>query len=116
MIEHDITVYSNDPYESENLLSMSSYVNYIDRYKNNDKDFLELGIGHSQTISLLVKIFKNVTVIDAELGFINKYKTQYENINFLHSFFEDYDSHGQTFSNIGMGFILEHVNDPPYIV
>lgn len=116
MIEHDITVYGNDPYGAENLLSMSSYVKYIDRYKNNDKNFLELGIGHSKTISLLVKLFKNLTVIDAELEFINKYKNQYNNINFEHSFFEDYEPNGQTFNNIGMGFILEHVNDPNVIL
>ena len=66
MIEHDVSVYNNDPYEKENLLSMSNYVNLIDKYSIDKSSFLELGIGHSKTIELLSQKFENVTVLDGE--------------------------------------------------
>ena len=40
MIEHDVSVYDNDPYEKENLLSMSNYVNLIDKYSIDKSSFL----------------------------------------------------------------------------
>ena len=58
MIEHDVSVYNNDPYEKENLLSMSNYVNLIDKYSSDKSSFLELGIGHSKTIELLSQKFE----------------------------------------------------------
>ncbi len=115
-LEHDFAAYAVDPYLAENLVCNSAYVKYISQYKNSDENFLELGIGQARTINLLEKIFKNITVIDAEQAFIDKYKAEYKNINFVHSFFEEYVSHGQKFSNIGMGFMLDLVKEPNVIL
>ena len=116
MIEHDLTVYGNDPYEKENLISMTNYVKLIDRYSDSKDSFLELGIGHSKTIELLSEKFSNVVVIDAEAMFIEKYSCIYPDMEFVHSYFEDTNFTAKSFDNIGMGFILEHVQDPALIL
>lgn len=114
-IIHDLSVYENDPYEKENLLSMSNYVNLIDECSFDKSSFLELGIGHSKTIELLSQKFTNVTVLDGEEKLINKYKKIYPNINFEKIYFEEFET-TRRYKNIGMGFVLEHVNAPEEIL
>ena len=116
MIEHDLSVYANDPYEKENLLSMTNYVNLVERHSSKKNSFLELGIGHSKTIELLADQFESLSVIDAESDLIDKYKIEYPHITFIQSYFENMDFKESTFENIGMGFILEHVEDPKMIL
>lgn len=115
MIGHDLTVYENDPYGKENLLSMSNYVGFIKKYADNKGQFLELGIGHSKTIELLTKSFEDVTVLDGEQSLVDKYKLLYPKVEFIKTYFEDFESQ-QLYQNIGMGFILEHVNNPSVIL
>lgn len=115
MIEHDVSVYDNDPYEKENLLSMTNYVNFIDKYSVDKSSFLELGIGHSKTIELLSQKFKNVTVLDGEKELVNKYNKIYSKIDFVETYFENFKSN-KLYKNIGMGFVLEHVNNPEQII
>ncbi len=115
MIEHDVSVYDNDPYEKENLLSMSNYVSLIDKYSIDKSSFLELGIGHSKTIELLSQKFTNVTVLDGEKELVNKYTKIYPNIEFVKTYFEDFKNN-KLYKNIGMGFVLEHVNNPEEIL
>lgn len=115
MIKHDVSVYDNDPYEKENLLSMSNYVDLIDKYSFDKSSFLELGIGHSKTIELLSQKFTNVTVLDGEKKLIDKYKSIYLNIDFMETYFENFES-ARLYKNIGMGFVLEHVKDPELIL
>lgn len=115
MIEHDVSVYDNDPYEKENLLSMSNYVNLIDKYSSDKSSFLELGIGHSKTIELLSQKFENVTVLDGEKELVNKYNKIYSKIEFVEIYFENFNT-DKLYKNIGMGFVLEHVNNPEEIL
>lgn len=114
-IIHDVSVYDNDPYEKENILSMSNYVSLIDKYSFDKSSFLELGIGHSKTIELLSQKFANVTVLDGEKRLVNKYKEIYSHINFEEIYFEEFETTRQ-YKNIGMGFVLEHVKDPEQIL
>lgn len=115
MIDHDISVYDDDPYEKENLLSMTNYVNLIDKYSIDKSSFLELGIGHSKTIELLSQKFKNVTVLDGEKELVDKYNKTYPKIKFVETYFENFQSN-KLYKNIGMGFVLEHVNNPEEIL
>lgn len=115
MIKHDLSVYNNDPYEQENILSMSNYVSFIERYSVERNSFLELGIGHSKTIELLSKKFRDVTVLDGEKELIEKYQEIYQEINFIKTYFEDFETL-KKYNSIGMGFILEHVKCPKQIL
>lgn len=115
MIPHNLEIYENDPYEKENLLSMESYALLIEQYSISKNSFLELGIGHSKTIDILVKKFKKLEVIEAESSLIKKYKHKYKEIKFINSYFEKYET-AKLYDNIGMGFILEHVEDPELIL
>lgn len=115
-IEHDLSVYNDDPYMKENLISMTSYVELIEKHSLRNKSFLELGIGHSKTIEILSEKFESLTVIDAELDLIEKYHSQYPRVNFVNEFFENFKFEEECFDYIGMGFVLEHVLDPKEIL
>ena len=116
VIEHDISVYEDDPYINENLLSMTNYVKLIEKNSFRDKSFLELGIGHSKTVQILSEKFESLTVIDAERELIEKYQESYPSVNFVNEFFENYEVEKNNFDYIGMGFVLEHVLDPKDIL
>lgn len=115
MLKHDLNVYGNDPYEKENLLSMLNYVHFIGKYCLDKESFLELGIGHSKTVELLSAKFDNVTVLDGERKLVDKYKEKYPHVNFIETYFENFQS-DKIYKNIGMGFILEHVQNPELII
>jgi len=111
-IKHDINMYNSDMfYEQENIIMMQRYIDYILQYSNTHNNFLELGIGRGETIRLLQKHFDSITVIDGETQLIDKYTKKYNDIEFIHSFFENYKPK-QKFDNIGMGFILDLVDSP----
>lgn len=115
MIKQDITIYENDPYEKENLLGASSYVTLIDKYSFDKSSFLELGIGHGKTIELLSQKFKNVRVLDGDNELVQRYSKIYSNLQFTETYFENFESN-ILYKFIGMGFILEHVNEPELLI
>lgn len=118
-VSHDLSVYEQDPYEAENLQSMKAYVENIIYYAQSsnltDKTFLELGIGHSKTIEHLSKYFSSLTVLDIETSLIEKYKKLYPSVKFINTFFEKFET-SKKFDYIGMGFVLEHVENPQDII
>lgn len=111
-VNHDLNMYNEDmPYRHENILMGTKYVEYIKRYSKNKKNFLELGIGFGQTIEDLSKDYQEFTVIDGDSTLIERNKNNFETIQFVHSFFEDYTPN-KLYDNIGIGFVLDLVKDP----
>jgi len=57
------------------------------------------------------------TIIEGSQEVISLFKKRYAftNLNIVRSLFEDFDTN-EKFDNIVMGFILEHVDDPSFIV
>ncbi|NGX28405.1 MAG: Ubiquinone biosynthesis O-methyltransferase, partial [Candidatus Anoxychlamydiales bacterium] len=78
---------------------------------------LELGCGDGEMTKIISKDFKNLTVVDGSLKFIDEAKAKLNrpNIDFQHSTFENFST-DKTFDIIFMCHILEHLSDPTYIL
>ena len=112
VVDHNIELYDNEmKYQKENKLMGEKYFDYISEYSIKHDNFLELGIGFGDTVRLINSNYSNVVVLDAEEVLINQYSTLYPEITFVHTYFDDYISN-QKFDNIGIGFVLDLVNDP----
>lgn len=118
MLKHDISIYENDPYLKENTFHIERYVELIDKYSLDKGHILEFGIGHAQTAVMLPNIFKKTTILDGDAELVGKYSEKLRNINFVETYFENYipENESLPYKNIGMGFILEHVDNPEAII
>lgn len=110
-IKHTPTAYNLDKYNDEMTLMTRMYADYAYQYATNHDEFLELGLGHGLTLGFLKVKFKHITVIDADDALIKRYSASFPNVQFIHSYFEEFKPDFK-YSNIGLSFILEIVNDP----
>lgn len=110
-----VETYTKDPFEKENSMMLSRFVSLCISNLVEDDTFLELGIGHGITLSELVKKIKNVTVLEGSSKLISQYQNMYDNVDIVEVYFEKYNT-SKKFNNIGMGFVLEHVDDPIQIL
>jgi SAM-dependent methyltransferase len=78
---------------------------------------LELGLGHGYSTALFARHFPRYKVIEGSPEMIDRFRARFEfaHVEIVQSFFEDFDT-DERFENIGMGFILEHVNEPDAIL
>ena len=83
----------------------------------NPGSLLELGIGHGYTASAFSNKVERYQVIEGSNAVISLFKQQFDcaKIDIVECSFEDFDTN-EKFDNIVMGFILEHVDDPSFIV
>jgi 2-polyprenyl-3-methyl-5-hydroxy-6-metoxy-1,4-benzoquinol methylase len=108
-------IYSNDPFEVENAIHGGNYVSKCMQYAEDRSSWLELGLGRGIVLQHLSQNFRSVRVLDGSPLLVERYSGMYPNVDITLSFFEDY-SVDEQFMNIGMGFILEHVDDPAVIL
>jgi 2-polyprenyl-3-methyl-5-hydroxy-6-metoxy-1,4-benzoquinol methylase len=108
-------IYTNDPYEVENVIHSGNYVSKCLRYAQDRSSWLELGLGRGIVLQQLSESFRSVHALDGSPLLVDRYSGVYPNVNITLTFFEDFTSSEQ-FMNIGMGFILEHVADPAVIL
>ncbi len=108
-------IYANDPFELENAIHDGNYVSKCMRYAEDRSSWLELGLGRGIVLQRLSKSFRSVRVLDGSPLLVERYSGMYPNVAITLSFFEDYIT-DERFMNIGMGFILEHVDDPAVIL
>jgi len=78
---------------------------------------LELGIGHGFTTNRFSQNFSRHVVIDGSVSVIEQFHAQYPNCNasVVQSYFEDFNTE-ERFDVIVMGFVLEHVANPHFIL
>jgi ubiquinone/menaquinone biosynthesis C-methylase UbiE len=87
------------------------------------RSVLSLGIGHQVVNSGIRKEFEfslqSHTILEGSLSIIkelsDKISDQKGNVELVHTYFEDYNTDKQ-FDLIEMGFVLEHVEDPYFIL
>lgn len=79
--------------------------------------FLELGLGHGISTSLFAQHFSRYQVVEGSVEMIERFHDRFGMlaVNIVHAFFEDFHT-SERFDNIGMGFILEHVDDPALVL
>ncbi len=106
-----VDTYSNDPFHDENQRGLNRYVQCCINNSTQFDNYLELGIGHGVTLDLLRQKFKRVVVLEGASSLVTQYQNKYSNVEIIETYFETFSS-SEKFANIGMGFILEHVDDP----
>jgi len=124
-----LSAYSNSfKFLNENEIYLTKFASYLqsDIDKNiSIENFISLGIGHrivSNTIfqNVLNSKIKKYFIIDGSETLVNEYKNKFKDLNniyVIHSYFEEFiPENNLKFDRIEMGFILEHVDDPLFIL
>ncbi len=111
-------------YNDENSWFLTRYAQYMSQSidKNKFKNILSLGIGHHIVSDILAaKLDKEISkyvILEGSKSIIDKFaiKTSHKDkVEVIHTYFEDYET-DEKFDVIEMGFVLEHVDDPEFIV
>jgi len=111
-LSHNADLYfSGNPYEKENLIMGEHYAALVLEYAKDASRFLELGIGFGRTVALLSHHFSELSVMDAEPRLIAEFKNRHPSVTFIEKFFQEYQT-DQRFGGIGIGFVLDLVDDP----
>ncbi len=106
-----VKAYEKDEFAIENMISMTNYVQKCITYAEKKTSYLELGIGHGIAVKELCKTYKRVVVIEGSPLIVQKFNEFYSNLEIIESLFEEFVTN-EKFPCIGMGFVLEHVDDP----
>lgn len=99
------------PFFRENKMAIQRAVHFCVAFARDKTDFLELGIGHGIALKGLAEHFNTVQVLEGSKEVISDYSHVDGNIHITETYFEDFSTEHR-FHNIGMGFVLEHVDDP----
>lgn len=103
--------------EIENNLMLNWYPQrIISRFKK-VSSILELGLGHGHTAKIFSKACDHYVVIEGASVVIDQFKKSVPDFDgeIIEAYFEDY-SPNKKFDVIVMGFILEHVDDPDFLL
>lgn len=82
-----------------------------------DISLLDLGLGHGYSALEFCGKVNEYTILEGDIEIIRQFKQRYgeNNIDIVHTYFEDYETE-KRFDVVILGFILEHVEDPLYIL
>jgi SAM-dependent methyltransferase len=114
-LDQYLATYANDPFGYENEMMLYNYATRCVKYSSNRENYLELGIGHGITLGILARNFSKVVVLEGSARLINEYANRFNNVEMHEVYFEKFTT-TEKFYNIGMGFVLEHVDDPVCIL
>lgn len=121
-IRQNIRAYTKENiYDFDNNIILHHYPQMI--FKRLGTEFpknmslLELGLGHGYSALEFKGKFDRHTILEGDDAVIEKFNIEHKehNIRIIHTFFEDYDA-DEKYDLIIMGFILEHVEDPVFIL
>lgn len=118
-LDNSVNAYKKEfEYDFDNEIMLKYYPKRIIE-KLVDGSFLELGLGHGYTVREFLKEVDEYTILEGSPAVIKNFKNNesdlYNKVNIVETYFENYETN-QTFDNIVMGFILEHVNEPDLIL
>lgn len=107
--------YAADPYERENLITIAGLTARAIRYASSRDEYLELGIGHGAALEALAGAFREVLVVEGSGELVRRYTGRFPNVRLVEALFETWES-DRRWTSIGMGFVLEHVDDPGLVL
>ena len=101
----------------DNEIMLNWYAGRVKALTAQSKSVLELGIGHGYTCDHFSNYYARYSVIDGSGAVIEKFKQAYPETNaqLIQSYFENFNT-DERFDVIIMGFVLEHVDDPAFIL
>lgn len=76
---------------------------------------LELGCAEGLMTEKIVNFFDDVAVVEGSSIFCEQLKKKLPNVEIFNSYFEDFDC-DRKFDNIILGHVLEHVDDPIFVL
>ncbi|MFC6380482.1 class I SAM-dependent methyltransferase [Psychrobacter glacincola] len=76
---------------------------------------LELGCAEGLMTEKIVNFFDDVAVVEGSSIFCEQLKKKLPNVEVFNSYFEDFDC-DRKFDNIILGHVLEHVDDPVFVL
>lgn len=116
--EHVVAYQGNSLYDFDNKILLNWYPKrIINATSPTSTSILELGLGHGYSAKLFSKHFSKHLIIDGSPAVIKEFKQVYPDCTatIVESYFERFDT-DQKFDVIVMGFILEHIDDPVFIL
>ena len=106
-------------YDFDNRIMLHYYPRRIMELLKESKNLslLDLGLGHGYSATEFRNSLKEYTILEGDPEIIQQFNRDHQEhgINIIQTFFEDYESE-KKFDVIVMGFILEHVEDPLFLL
>lgn len=114
-IDQDSAAYDDD-YVLDNRLTLQWYPKRVVALARTGS-ILELGLGHGYSTEFFAKTFQRYVVVEGSQEMIDRFRQRFPTarVDIAHGYFEDFDT-DERFDAIGMGFVLEHVDDPAAII
>jgi 2-polyprenyl-3-methyl-5-hydroxy-6-metoxy-1,4-benzoquinol methylase len=113
-----VDAYKGDiKYDFDNNILLNWYPKRIISQTCPSSSLLELGLGHGYSTNLFSQFYSHHNVLDGSKLVIENFKNKYPNCRAIieQTYFEEYESK-KNFDLIIMGFILEHVESPNFIL
>ncbi len=113
--EQDPTAYDRT-YVLDNRLTLQWYPQRVVAMAQTGS-MLELGLGHGYSTEYFAKTFQRYQVIEGSQEMIDRFRERFaiEGVDIAQGYFEDFET-DERFDAIGMGFVLEHVDNPAAII
>jgi 2-polyprenyl-3-methyl-5-hydroxy-6-metoxy-1,4-benzoquinol methylase len=103
--------YENDPFAYANDLTFANFAKKMLTRALAHGEHLEFGIGGGRVLQALGDWDKKVTLLEGSPQLVQAWRGRHRNIEVVPIRFEDYRSDTR-YTSMGMGFVLEHVDDP----
>jgi SAM-dependent methyltransferase len=107
----------NDLYDFDNQILLTWYPKRVLHYAGAARSLLELGLGHGYAAEMFSQRFERHLVLEGSPAVISNFREKYPDckVEIVESWFENFAT-DERFDLIVMGFILEHVDDPVFVL